>query len=158
MFKVKLCIKNAQLKNLNSNKMIKKYKCRLKRVSIYRFDPKTNRISTLHMNSDSRETRTGSAPPASVSLTSSFCLTPRRLSSYFIPSTEPVRAERQLSLNSTRLEKSSSAKQINHGSAWELFGPVVLVHAASAHLEKNKLISELQESVQLRVCFTHVFL
>lgn len=102
------------------------------------------------MNSDANETPTGSA---SVSITSPYRPTPRRLSSNFIPSTEPVRAQKQLSSVSTRLEKSSSAKRINHGVAWELFGPIVLVHAAAAHLEKSKLISELQESVQLRVSF-----
>ncbi|KAK1390839.1 hypothetical protein POM88_019017 [Heracleum sosnowskyi] len=104
------------------------------------------------MNSDAREPRTGSASPApaSVSVASPYRPASRRLSSNFIPFTEPVRAERQLSLVSTRLEKSSSAKNLNHGAAWELFGPIVLVHAAAAHLEKNKLISELQESVQLR--------
>ncbi|KAL1807867.1 hypothetical protein ACET3Z_024857 [Daucus carota] len=105
------------------------------------------------MSSDDRESRSGSAPfppPASVSMTSPLGSSRRRLSSSFIPSTEPVRAERQLTWVSTRLGESRSAKHIDNGVAWELFGPIVLVHAASASLEKDKLISELQESVQLR--------
>ncbi|WOH07816.1 hypothetical protein DCAR_0727250 [Daucus carota subsp. sativus] len=105
------------------------------------------------MSSDDRESRSGSAPfppPASVSMTSPLGSSRRRLSSSFIPSTEPVRAERQLTWVSTRLGESRSAKHIDNGVAWELFGPIVLVHAASVSLEKDKLISELQESVQLR--------
>lgn len=111
---------------------------------------------SLLMSSDERESRSGSAPfppPASVSMTSPLGSSRRRLSSSFIPSTEPVRAERQLTWVSTRLGESRSAKHIDNGVAWELFGPIVLVHAASVSLEKDKLISELQESVQLRVCF-----
>ncbi|KAL8122197.1 uncharacterized protein LOC141659431 [Apium graveolens] len=104
------------------------------------------------MNSDAGEARSGSASPApaSFSITSTFCPTPRRLSTNFIPSTEPVRAMKQLGSVSTRLEKCSSAKHKNAGVEWELLGPIVLVHAAAAHVEKNKLVSELQESVQLR--------
>lgn len=102
------------------------------------------------MNSDAGEIRTGSA---SLSITSSFSPTPRRLSTNYIPCTEPVRAKKQLSSVLTRLEKTSSANHINDGVAWELLGPIVLVHAAAAHVKKSKLVSELRESVQLRVSF-----
>ncbi|KAI3449925.1 hypothetical protein Pfo_006590 [Paulownia fortunei] len=111
-------------------------------------------------------------PPALVSLTPfhpSVPPSPRRLSSCFTQRSEPVRAKRQLAWVSLQgrlvgAEEASSAKTIDRNGAfsakeavaWELFTPiqrvltVAVVAAAAANSKKNKQISKLQISVELR--------
>ncbi|KAK4419524.1 hypothetical protein Salat_2365300 [Sesamum alatum] len=111
-------------------------------------------------------------PPALVSLTPftpSASPSPRRLSSCFTQPSKPVRAKRQLAWVSLQgrlvgAEEASSAKTVDRNGAftareavaWELFTPiqrvliVAVVAAASVHSEKNKQISKLQKSVELR--------
>ncbi|KAL0435450.1 UNVERIFIED_CONTAM: hypothetical protein Sradi_0252900 [Sesamum radiatum] len=111
-------------------------------------------------------------PPALVSLTPftpSVSSSPRRLSSCFTHPSKPVRAKRQLAWVSLQgrlvgAEEASSAKTVDRNGAftakeavaWELFTPiqrvliVAVVAAAAVHSEKNKQISRLQKSVELR--------
>ncbi|GER38327.1 hypothetical protein STAS_14847 [Striga asiatica] len=111
-------------------------------------------------------------PPSMVSLTPfSHSASPatRRLSSCFTPPNEPVRAKRQLAWVSLQgrlvgADEASSAKTIDPGgllgakeaAAWELFTPmqrvltVAVAAAAAGNSEKNKQISKLQRSVELR--------
>lgn len=119
-------------------------------------------------------------PPSLVSLspfTPSASPAPRRLSSCFTQPSQPVRAKRQLAWVSLQgrlvgAEEGSSARAIGGGLspeeavAWDLFTPVqrVLVvavigaAASAANSKKNKRISELEKSVQLRVRFLSVFI
>ncbi|CAA0805765.1 Unknown protein [Striga hermonthica] len=111
-------------------------------------------------------------PPSMVSLTPfshSASPAPRRLSSCFTPPNEPVRAKRQLAWVSLQgrlvgADEASSSKTIDPGgtlgakeaAAWELFTPmqrvltVAVAAAAAGNSEKNKQISKLQRSVELR--------
>ncbi|KAL1832074.1 hypothetical protein ACET3Z_001725 [Daucus carota] len=109
-------------------------------------------------------------PPFSISLTPfppCSSPAPRRLSSSFIPPSEPVRAAKQLSWLSLQgrlvgAEAATSAKAIGGGlgveeaMAWEMFSPVqrVLVVAVIAvavkNAKKDREILRLKNSVQLR--------
>ncbi|KAK6164214.1 hypothetical protein DH2020_001078 [Rehmannia glutinosa] len=111
-------------------------------------------------------------PPALVYLTpfaSSVSPSPRRLSSCFTQPSEPVRAKRQLAWMSLQgrlvgADEASSAKTIDRNGAfsakevvaWELFTPIQrvltvgVVAAAAVNSTKNKQISKLQKSVELR--------
>lgn len=117
----------------------------------------------------------GFGAPALVYLTpfaSTVTPTPRRPSSCFTrPNKPPVRAKRQLSWLSFQgrlvgAEEATAAKTIDvngvlgaeEAVAWDLFTPiqrvlvVAVVAAAAANSKKNKRISQLQKSVELRVC------
>lgn len=114
----------------------------------------------------------GSIPPALVSL-APFTPAPspaaRRLSSQFAEPSRPVPSGRRLAYVSLQgrlvnAEEATSARAIGGGlgqeevAAWELFSPiqrvllVAVVAAAVAESRKNRLILQLRNSVELRVC------
>lgn len=117
-------------------------------------------------------------PPALVSLTpfaSSVSPSPRRLSSCFTQPSEPVRSKRQLAWVSLQgrlvgADEASSAKTVDRNGAfsaeeavaWELFTPiqrvltVAVVAVAAVNSKKNKQISKLQKSVELRVSYLFI--
>ncbi|CAH9134624.1 unnamed protein product [Cuscuta epithymum] len=124
---------------------------------------------------DYHETSFGSSafskrPPSLVSLspfTPAPSPAPRRLSSSFSQPSEPVRVKRQLAWVSLQgrlvgAEEASSARAIGGGLspeealAWDLFTPiqrvlvVAVIAVATANSKKNKRISLLEKSVQLR--------
>lgn len=95
---------------------------------------------------------------------------PRRLSSCFMQPSEPVKPRRQLAWVSLQgrlvgADEACSAKTIDRTAsfsaqeavAWELFTPiervliVAVAAAAAVNSKKNKQISGLRNSVQLRV-------
>lgn len=125
------------------------------------------------MDLDELEPAFGSGlPPALVSLTPfsySVSPSPRRLSSCFMQPNVPVKARKQLAWVSLQgrlvgAEEASSAKTVDKNGvlgpkeavAWDLFSPiqrvllVAIVAVAAANSKKNKQISKLKKSVELR--------
>ncbi|KAM2244385.1 hypothetical protein ACFXTI_005460 [Malus domestica] len=93
----------------------------------------------------------------------------RRLSSSFNERSRPVPARRKLAWvnlegRMVNADEASSARAIKGGlspeqaAAWELFTPfqrflfVALISVAAAESKKNRHISQLKKSVELRVC------
>ncbi|KAK6164198.1 hypothetical protein DH2020_001062 [Rehmannia glutinosa] len=127
---------------------------------------------TLSLVAVTKSTGSARFTPALVYLTpfaSSVSPSPRRLSSCFTQPSEPVRAKRQLAWMSLQgrlvgADEASSAKTIDRNGAfsakevvaWELFTPIQrvltvgVVAAAAVNSTKNKQISKLQKSVELR--------
>lgn len=114
-----------------------------------------------------------SAPSPSVVSLAAFSAIPFpfpcRLSSHFTRPSPPVSAVRKLAWVSlegrlVNAEEASSSKTIKgwlsreEAAAWEMFTPiqrfliVAVIGVATAESKKNRVISQLKKSVELRVC------